>query len=78
MGRIDRSKANIKKKGWRFAPFRVQAKHAVKLATAGYADGRDLLAFERGGERRVVTLTDATYHHAIQGELAGHPYLVSF
>ena len=78
MGRIDRSKANILDKGFRFVPFRPTEKHEVRLQDAGYKPERDLLAFECAGERRCVTLTDAAYHHVIQGTLAGQPYLVSF
>ncbi len=78
MGRIDRSKANIVKKGFRFAPFRPTSKHEMRLRDTGYKAERNLLAFELGGERRCVTLQDATYHHVIQGKLAGEPYLVTF
>ncbi len=78
MGRIDRSKANIKAKGFRFEPFRPSEQHAQPLRTAGFKPDRNLLVFERGGTRRAVTLHDATYHHVIQGTLAGQPYLVSF
>lgn len=78
MGRIDRSKAKIVEKGFRFAPFRPTAKHEMALRDMGYKSDRSLLAFERGGERRAVNLQDATYHHVVQGTLAGEPYLVTF
>ena len=78
MGRIDRSKMTIKKEGFRFVPFRPTAKHEVPLRELGLDPQRDLLVFERGGQRRSVSLPDAAYHHVIQGELAGEPYLVTF
>lgn len=78
MGRIDRSKATIKAKGFAFVPFRPTAKHEVPLTEAGLGKDVDLIAFERGGERRVTSVYDAAYHHVIQGTLAGKPYLVSY
>ena len=78
MSRIDRSKLIIKKKGFRFTPFRPQTKHALPLAEAGLSDEVELMAFERGDERRVLLLHEMVYHHIAQGELDGYPYLVTF
>ncbi len=78
MSRIDRSKMKIKKKGFYFTPFRPQARHEQLLADANLKESKELLVFERGAQRRAVLLPEATYHHVIQGELAGEPYLVSF
>jgi hypothetical protein len=78
MSRIDRSKLNVSKKGFRFEPFRPKTKHEIPLADAKLKAETDLIAFERGGQRRAVILSEAMYHHVIQGELAGEPYLVTF
>lgn len=78
MSRIDRSKMNIKAKGFRFRPFRPQAKHEKPLATANLADNVELLVFERKGLRRALIVKEIAYHHVCQGELAGEPYLVTF
>lgn len=78
MSRIDRSKLKIKKKGSRFRPFRPTAKHELPLKSAQVDKRAELLAFERGGERRVLLVEEMSYHHIAQGELAGEPYLVSF
>ena len=78
MNQIDRSKMKIKKRGFRFRPFRPTDKHELLLKEAGLAKERELLAFERGGKRRVLLVDEMIYHHVAQGELAGEPYLVSF
>ncbi len=78
MSRIDRSQINVSKTGFRFEPFRPSAKHESSLAEAGLSDDTELLVFERGDQRRAVLLSEAFYHHVIQGELAGEPYLVTF
>ena len=78
MSRIDRSKMKIQKKGFQFEPFRPNHTHEIKLADAKLKDTQELLVFERGGQHRAVLLPEAAYHHVIQGELAGEPYLVSF
>lgn len=78
MSRIDRSKMNIAAKGFRFEPFRPQPQHESLLATAELKGATELLAFERGGQRRAVLLAEAIYHHIVQGELAGEPYLVTY
>lgn len=78
MSRIDRSRINIKNEGFRFEPFRPEAKHEMRLADAGLDGKTELLAFERGGERRVLLVMEMIYHHVCQGELAGEPYLVTF
>ena len=78
MSRIDRTKLNVVKKGFRFLPFRPEKRHHTKLSAGNFKPDRELIAFERHGERRVVLLNEMTYHHIIQGELAGEPYLVTF
>ncbi|MFT5679804.1 MAG: hypothetical protein ACI8RZ_000709 [Myxococcota bacterium] len=78
MGRIDRSRANIKDEGFRFQPFRPGPQHAVTLVDLRLKPDTELLAFERGGLRRSVLLPEAAYHHVIQGTLASQAYLVSF
>ena len=78
MSRIDRSKIQLKKKGFQFTPFRPNASHEKPLASANLKTDQEILVFERGGQRRAVLLPEAAYHHVIQGELAGEPYLVSF
>jgi len=78
MSRIDRSKINIVEKGFRFEPFRPTKKHESPLSQAKLKEQTEILTFERGGQRRAVLLSEAIYHHVIQGELAGEPYLVTF
>lgn len=78
MSRIDRSKLNVAEKGFRFEPFRPKPENESPLAGAKLKGDTQLLAFERGGQRRAVLHSEAAYHHVIQGELAGEPYLVSF
>jgi len=78
MNKIDRSKMRIKKRGFRFRPFRPSVKHEKSLQAAQLTNDVELLAFERGGERRVLLVEEMHYHHIAQGELAGGPYMVSF
>lgn len=78
MSRIDRSKINIVAQGFRFEPFRPTTRHETPLADADLDDETELLLFERGGERRAVLVAEAFYHHVVQGELAGEPYLVTY
>ncbi len=78
MTRIDRSKLLIRKKGFRFQPFRPKSRHEIPLRSVDLPPEAELLAFERCNERRVVWVPHAGYHHVIQGELAGEPYLVTF
>ncbi len=78
MSRIDRSQMNVSRTGFRFEPFRPSAKHESPLATADLPGETELLVFERGDQRRAVLLSEAFYHHVVQGELAGEPYLVTF
>ena len=78
MSRIDRSKIRVRKRGFQFTPFHPTAKHEIRLADAGLEPTAELMAFERGGERRALLVPEMAYHHVAQGELAGEPYLVSF
>ena len=68
----------VTKKKSLFVPFRPTETDAVPLAEEKLNAGDGLLAFERGSQRRVVLTAQAIYHHLIQGELAGEPYLVSY
>ena len=77
MSRIDRSKINVAKKGFRFEPFRPSPKHESLLVDTNLKGETELLAFERGGQRRAVLVAEVAYHHIVQGELAGEPYLVT-
>ncbi len=78
MSRIDRSKINVVEHGFRFEPFRPNPDNESPLAEAGLKPDTELLAFERGGQRRAVLVSEMVYHHIVQGELAGEPYLVSY
>ena len=78
MCRIDRSRASILDRGFRFQPFRPTRRHEVRLADARLRPTTELLTFARGDQRRSVLLPEAAYHHVIQGTLASQPYLVSF
>ena len=78
MSRIDRSKVNVAEKGFRFEPFRPTSQNESPLAEANLKGETQLLAFERGGRRRAVLISEMAYHHVVQGELAGEPYLVSY
>lgn len=78
MSRIDRSKINVNAEGFRFQPFRPTHKHERPLAQTNLKPTNELLTFERGGQHRAILVSEATYHHIIQGELAGEPYLVTY
>ena len=78
MSRIDRSKIKVTAKGFKFDPFRPQAKHQYSLADVQLKEDVELLAFERDGQRRAVLISEVMYHHIVQGELAGEPYLVTY
>jgi hypothetical protein len=78
MSRIDRSKIKIIEKGFSFDPFRPTWENETPLAAQKLKSRTELLVFERGGQRRAVLTSQAIYHHLIQGELAGEPYLVSY
>ncbi|MEM7334629.1 MAG: hypothetical protein AAF490_21315 [Chloroflexota bacterium] len=78
MSTIDRSKMSIQKEGFAFKPMRPTSKNEQLLANAGLSEKTQLMAFERGGKRRVVLLTDMIYHHVCQGELDDEPFLITF
>ena len=78
MSRIDRSKVIVKEDGFRFTPFRPNQSHETRLEQSDLKGKSELLAFERNGERRVLSILEMAYHHVCQGELAGEPYLVTF
>jgi len=60
-----------------FPRFRVQG-DGVPLAEKGLSPETLLLVFERGGQSRALLVTQMTWHHVAQGELAGEPYVISF
>ena len=68
----------IRKKGFQFKPFLPTDRHALTLHQTNHSPHAELLVFERGNERRTLLVTEMSYHHIAQGELAGEPYLVSF
>ena len=49
-----------------------------QLSSLSLAEHEELLVVERGGLRRAFLMRHAGWHHVIQGELAGEPYVVSF
>ena len=68
----------VKKKGTAFDPFHPTHKHELLLADAGLKPSQELMAFERGGQRRALITLEMAYHHICQGELAGEPYMVTY
>ena len=75
---IDRSRAAIKKTGFQFAPLRPPPDAGAPLAALELPAETEILVFERGGAKRGLLVRHMAYHHVAQGELAGHPYLVTF
>lgn len=76
---VDRSKLLIEtKEKFAFNPHRPTDEESIPLADAKLRPKMELLIFERGGLVRCVDLPSVSYHHAVQGELAGEPYLVTF
>ena len=76
---VDRSKLQIEaKEKFAFNPHRPQENESVPLSQAGLRKKTELLIFERGGQVRCVDLPSVSYHHVVQGELAGEPYMVTF
>lgn len=73
----DRSRAKIKRRGFAFEPFR-PTDAPLPLSQLDADPREELLVFERSGERRAVVARQMAYHHTVQGDLAGEPYLVSF
>ena len=76
--RIDRSRMKIRKKGFQFPSLRPGPDPGFPLAEVGLDSSMNVLVFERGGLHRAMLLHDIAYHHLVQGDLAGEPYLVSF
>lgn len=76
MTTFDQSRALLRKPDM-FARFRVPER-SEPLAAAGLDPAASLLRFERGGEARVLLVTQMAYHHVAQGYLAGEPYVVTF
>lgn len=60
-----------------FPRFRVVG-DGESLSQAKLTPQTELLLFERGGQERAFLVTQMIYHHVAQGELEGHPYLVTF
>lgn len=73
---IDRSQLKVRRRGFRFAPFR--PKHGMPLENAGLPMKTDLLVFERGLDRLALIMREMAYHHVAQGIVGGEPFLVCF
>lgn len=78
MKKIDRSKIKVSKRRFRFRPFHPESNHAHLLKDQHLPPDTELMAFERGDQRRVLLVEEMMYHHVAQGDLAGEPYLVTF
>jgi hypothetical protein len=75
---IDRSRLLIlAKKSFLFEPFRFP-KHSIRLDQTSLEADTELIVVERGRLHRAFLAREMAYHHVVQGELAGEPYLVSF
>jgi hypothetical protein len=69
MSRIDRKKIKISEKGFHFEPFQPTVEHGIAQAIAKLTDEIELIAFEHGGQRRAVLLSQAKCHHIMRTEL---------
>jgi hypothetical protein len=76
MATFDESRAWLKKPD--YFPRFVAPADGKRLSSLKLPDHEELLVVERGGVRRGFLMRQAGWHHAIQGELAGEPYVVSF
>ncbi|MCH9646813.1 MAG: hypothetical protein K0U98_01165 [Deltaproteobacteria bacterium] len=72
----DRSLLKVRKRGFRFIPFRPGK--GRPLETAGLSAETDLLVFERGLDRVALIMREMAYHHVAQGVVRGEPFLVCF
>lgn len=73
---FDASRAKLRGPDF-FRRFRVPDRGQL-LRAARLSGDTDILVVTRGDQSRALTARQMTYHHLAQGELAGHPYLVSF
>jgi hypothetical protein len=64
-------------KGFAFPPLQVPAQGAP-LSGLRLPPDLELIVFRRGDTRRALVAREMAFHHVAQGELNGHPYLVSF
>jgi hypothetical protein len=64
-------------KGFAFPPFQVPLQ-GVSLSSLNLPADLELILFTRGGSTRALVAREMAFHHVAQGELDGHPYLVSF
>ena len=64
-------------KGFAFEPFQVPAKGAA-LSSINLSLELELITIRRGEATRALVAREMAYHHVAQGELGGHPYMVSF
>lgn len=64
-------------KGFAFEPFQVSA-HGASLSSLNLPPDLELITFTRGRSTRALVAREMAYHHVAQGELDGHPYMVSF
>jgi len=61
-------------------PFHVTETIPLRQAIDDGTLGNDtrILIVERGGNRVALVMDQAAYHHVIQGEMNGEPWMVSF
>ncbi len=61
-------------------PFHVTETTPLRQAIDDGTIGNDtrILIVERGGNRVALVMDQAAYHHVIQGEMNGEPWMVSF
>jgi hypothetical protein len=64
-------------RGFAFPPFQVPAQGTL-LSSLSLSADLELILFSRGGLTRALVAREMAFHHVAQGELGGHPYLVSF
>jgi hypothetical protein len=64
-------------KGFAFEPFEVPNVGA-SLSSLNLPLDLELIVFTRGRLTGALVAREMAYHHVAQGELDGHPYLVSF
>jgi hypothetical protein len=75
--------ANVKRylplswKGFAFPPLQVPAR-GVLLSRLDLSADLELILFTQGDATRALVAREMAFHHVAQGELEGHPYMISF
>jgi hypothetical protein len=64
-------------KGFAFEPFQVPVQ-GTALSSLNLPLELELITIRWGGAARALVAREMAYHHVAQGELGGHPYMVSF